>query len=307
MRRHGPMKIVFMGTPDFALPALAALHKKHTVVCVYCQAPKEAGRGQKVLKSPVQVFAEQNGIEVRTPKSLRQPEEQQKFAALKADVAVVAAYGLILPKAVIEAFPLGCLNIHGSLLPRWRGAAPIQRAIEAGDAKTGITIMQVVEALDAGAMYQKGEIEINRQTTGGILHDQMAELGARMIVEVLDNIQSMRPQPQDESLVTYAAKIDKSEAKLDFALPAEVLERKIRAFNPYPGCYFEYGGERFKILQSEVVEADGAVGEILAGEGLRIACGKNVLQVTEIQRQGKKAMSAEELLRGFRFATGARL
>ena len=211
------MKIVFMGTPDFAVPSLEALCDKHEVVCVYCQAPKEAGRGQKIIKSPIQVFAESRGIEVRTPKSLRNQEEQEKFVALNADISVVAAYGLILPKAIIEAFPKGCLNVHGSLLPRWRGAAPIQRAIEAGDDKTGITIMQVVEALDAGAMYKKGEIVIDKNTTGGSLHDDMANLGAKLIIEVLDDMDNIKPEVQDEGLVTYASKIDKSEAKLDFS------------------------------------------------------------------------------------------
>ncbi len=293
-----------MGTPDFAVPTLRALCEKHEVVCVYCQAPKEAGRGQKVLKSPVQVFAEAKGIEVRTPKSLRSVEEQEKFAALKADISIVAAYGLILPKAVIEAFPLGCLNVHGSLLPRWRGAAPIQRAIEAGDKKGGTTIMQVVEALDAGAMYKKGEIAIDENTAGGSLHDAMAELGARLITEVLADLPNIKPEPQDESLVTYAAKIDKAEAKLDFKQPAEVLERKIRAFNPYPACYFEYNGERFKILRAKVINEQGTPGEILSGQGLRIACADKALAVIEIQRQGKKAMPIEDLLRGFSFAAG---
>ena len=290
-----------MGTPDFAVPSLKALCDKHEVVCVYCQAPKEAGRGQKVIKSPIQVFAESRGIEVRTPKSLRNTEEQEKFVALGADISVVAAYGLILPKAVIEAFPKGCLNVHGSLLPRWRGAAPIQRAIEDGDDKTGITIMQVVEALDAGAMYKKGEIVIDKNTTGGSLHDDMAELGAKLIIEVLEELDSITPQSQDESLVTYASKLDKAEAKLDFSLPAEVLERKIRAFNPYPGCYFEYEGERFKVLRAKVLAEDGIAGQILDGEGLKIACRVGTLEVLEIQRQGKKAMPIADLLRGFEF------
>ena len=295
------MKIVFMGTPDFAVPSLKALCDKHEVVCVYCQAPKEAGRGQKIIKSPVQIFAESRGIEVRTPKSLRSQEEQEKFVALNADVSIVAAYGLILPKAVIEAFPKGCLNVHGSLLPRWRGAAPIQRAIETGDDKTGITIMQVVEALDAGAMYKKGEVVIDANTTGGSLHDDMAELGAKLIVEVLEDLDSITPQVQDENLVTYAAKLDKAEAKLDFSLSAEVLERKIRAFNPYPGCYFEYEGERFKVLRARVCAESGKAGQILSGEGLKIACGTGALEVLEIQRQGKKAMPIADLLRGFEF------
>ena len=295
------MKIVFMGTPDFAVPSLEALCDKHEVVCVYCQAPKEAGRGQKIIKSPIQVFAESRGIEVRTPKSLRNQEEQEKFVALNADISVVAAYGLILPKAIIEAFPKGCLNVHGSLLPRWRGAAPIQRAIEAGDDKTGITIMQVVEALDAGAMYKKGEIVIDKNTTGGSLHDDMANLGAKLIIEVLDDMDNIKPEVQDEGLVTYASKIDKSEAKLDFSSSADVLERKIRAFNPYPGCYFEYEGERFKILRAKAVNENGTAGQILEGKGLKIACGVGALDVIEIQRQGKKAMPISDLLRGFEF------
>ena len=295
------MKIVFMGTPDFAVPSLKALCEKYEVVCVYCQAPKEAGRGQKIIKSPIQVFAESRGIEVRTPKSLRNQEEQEKFVALNADISVVAAYGLILPKAIIEAFPKGCLNVHGSLLPRWRGAAPIQRAIEAGDDKTGITIMQVVEALDAGAMYKKGEIVIDKNTTAGSLHDDMANLGAKLIIEVLDDMDNIKPEVQDEGLVTYASKIDKSEAKLDFSSSADVLERKIRAFNPYPGCYFEYEGERFKILRAKAVNENGTAGQILEGKGLKIACGVGALEVMEIQRQGKKAMPISDLLRGFEF------
>ena len=298
------MKIVFMGTPDFAVPTLEALIERHEVICVYCQAPKEAGRGQKVVKSPVQVCAEAHGIEVRTPKTLRNAEEQEKFSALGADIAIVAAYGLILPKAVIEAFPLGCLNVHGSLLPRWRGAAPIQRAIEAGDEKTGITVMQVVEALDAGAMYKKGEIAITEDMTGGRLHDEMSVLGAGLMLEVLDDLQNIKPEAQDESLVTYAAKIDKSECRIDFTQSAEVLERKIRAFNPYPAMYFEYEGERFKVLRAEALAASSGreAGTIVPNDtGLLIECGQGMLLVTEIQRQGKKAMKTEELLRGFSF------
>ena len=298
------MRVVFLGTPDFAVPTLRALSEKHEVVCVYCQAPKEAGRGQKIQKSPVQLFAESKGIEVRTPKTLRNEDEQQKFVALDADIAIVAAYGLILPKAVIEAFPKGCLNVHGSLLPRWRGAAPIQRSIEAGDTKNGITIMQVVEALDAGAMYRKGEVAITKQTTGGILHDEMAELGAKLMIDVLDDFNNIKPEPQDESLVTYAAKIDKSECLLDFNLSAEVLERKIRAFNPYPATYFEHCGERFKVLEAEVVneKADACPGSIICyGKHIRIVCADGMLKIIKIQRQGKKCMSASELLCGYKF------
>lgn len=296
------MKIVFMGTPDFAVKALEALAARHEVVCVYTREPQEAGRGKKLTKSPVHEFAEAHGILVRTPKTLRSAEAQAELKALQADISVVAAYGLILPQAVIEAFPLGCINIHGSLLPRWRGAAPIQRAIEAGDNESGITIMKVVEKLDAGDMLLKGSVPITAETTGETLHDAMAGLGAELIVKALDNWQNLHAEPQDERLVTYAAKIDKAESRLDFSIPAEVLERKIRAFNPYPAVYFEYGGERYKILRAKVVDESGEAGAILDGAGrLVIACGDKALEVTEIQRQGKKKMPTEELLRGMNF------
>lgn len=296
------MKIVFMGTPDFAVKALEALAARHEVVCVYTREPQEAGRGKKLTKSPVHEFAEAHGILVRTPKTLRSAEAQAELKALQADISVVAAYGLILPQAVIEAFPLGCINIHGSLLPRWRGAAPIQRAIEAGDNESGITIMKVVEKLDAGDMLLKGLVPITAETTGETLHDAMAGLGAELIVKALDNWQNLHAEPQDERLVTYAAKIDKAESRLDFSMPAEVLERKIRAFNPYPAVYFEYGGERYKILRAKVVDETGEAGAILDGAGrLVIACGDKALEVTEIQRQGKKKMPTEELLRGMNF------
>ena len=291
-----------MGTPDFAVKALEALAAKHEVVCVYTREPQEAGRGKKLTKSPVHEFAEAHGILVRTPKTLRSAEAQAELKALQADISVVAAYGLILPQAVIEAFPLGCINIHGSLLPRWRGAAPIQRAIEAGDNESGITIMKVVEKLDAGDMLLKGSVPITAETTGETLHDAMAGLGAELIVKALDNWQNLHAEPQDERLVTYAAKIDKAESRLDFSMPAEVLERKIRAFNPYPAVYFEYCGQRYKSLRSKVVDVTGKAGAILDGAGrLVIACGDKALEVTEIQRQGKKKMPTEELLRGMNF------
>ena len=279
-----------MGTPDFAVKALEALAARHEVVCVYTREPQEAGRGKKLTKSPVHEFAEAHGILVRTPKTLRSAEAQAELKALQADISVVAAYGLILPQAVIEAFPLGCINIHGSLLPRWRGAAPIQRAIEAGDNESGITIMKVVEKLDAGDMLLKGSVPITAETTGETLHDAMAGLGAELIVKALDNWQNLHAEPQDERLVTYAAKIDKAESRLDFSMPAEVLERKIRAFNPYPAVYFEYGGERYKILRAKVVDETGKAGAILDGAGrLVIACGDKALEVTEIQRTFKKS------------------
>lgn len=298
------MKVVFMGTPEFALPVLQKLNDEHEVVCVYTRAPKEAGRGKELQKSPVHLWAEKNGIEVRTPKTLRNVDEQIKFAELKADISIVAAYGLILPKEIIEAFPKGCLNVHGSLLPRWRGAAPMQRAIEAGDEKTGITIMQVVEALDAGAMYKKGEIVIDEDMTVGILHDKMANMGADLMSEVLSDLDNIKPEVQNEALVTYAAKIEKEESKLDFNNDAVVLERKIRAFNPYPATYFEHNGERFKLLKCRVIDNDKGltIGELWQDDKhLIIGCAKQALDVLQIQRQGKKAMMTEELLRGYRF------
>ena len=293
-----------MGTPEFALPVLQKLNDEHEVVCVYTRAPKEAGRGKELQKSPVHLWAEKNGIEVRTPKTLRNVDEQIKFAELKADISIVAAYGLILPKEIIEAFPKGCLNVHGSLLPRWRGAAPMQRAIEAGDEKTGITIMQVVEALDAGAMYKKGEIVIDEDMTVGIVHDKMANMGADLMSEVLSDLDNIKPEVQNEALVTYAAKIEKEESKLDFNNDAVVLERKIRAFNPYPATYFEHNGERFKLLKCRVIDNDKGltIGELWQDDKhLIIGCAKQALEVLQIQRQGKKAMMTEELLRGYRF------
>ena len=301
------MKVVFMGTPDFAVPALERLIKEHNVVCVYTREPKLSGRGNKLNKTPVHLVAEANGIEVRTPKTLRNTEELQKFTELKADVAVVAAYGLILPLPVLEAYPFGCLNLHASLLPRWRGAAPIQRAIEAGDAKSGVTVMQVAEGLDTGDMLLKGEVEITSSTTGGELHDKLALQGAELISRVLSDIKSFVPQPQPQDGACYAAKIDKAECKLDFNQKADVLCRKIRAFNPYPAMFFEYGGERFKVLEAHKAEKYAPAGTIIEdNSSLLIACADGALNITQIQRQGKKLMTIGELLRGFHFAENSK-
>lgn len=298
------MKVVFMGTPDFAVPALRRLIKEHDVICVYTQEPKIAGRGNKVCKTPVHIEAEQAGIEVRMPKSFKSKEEQEQFKALNADVAVVAAYGVLLPVPILEAYPLGCINIHASLLPRWRGAAPIQRAIEAGDEKSGVTIMQIAEGLDTGDMLLKGEVNITSQTTGGILHDQLADLGAKLIEQVLSNPEKYPPVKQDDEKSCYAAKLNKSECLIDWNVSAEKLLRKIQAFNPYPGMFFEYKGERFKVLNGNVVKNSGESGQIMqSDQSLIIACGEDALQITEIQRQGKKAMSIQDLLRGFSFDT----
>lgn len=301
------MKVVFMGTPDFAVPALEKLIKEHNVVCVYTREPKLSGRGNKLNKTPVHLIAEANGIEVRTPKTLRNTEELQKFAELKADVAVVAAYGLILPLPILEAYPFGCLNLHASLLPRWRGAAPIQRAIEAGDAKSGVTVMQVAEGLDTGDMLLKGEVEITSSTTGGELHDKLALQGAELISRILSDIKSFVPQPQPQDGACYAAKIDKAECKLDFNQKADVLCRKIRAFNPYPAMFFEYGGERFKVLEAHKAEKYAPAGTIIEdNNSLLIACTDGALNITQIQRQGKKLMTIGELLRGFHFAENSK-
>lgn len=304
------MKLVFMGTPDFSVAALDALSREHEIVCVYTRAPKEAGRGKKETKSPVHLWAEAHGVEVRTPKTLRHEDEQRKFRALDADVAVVAAYGLILPKPVLEAFPKGCINIHASLLPRWRGAAPIQRAIEAGDDRSGITIMKMDEGLDTGDMLLQGEVVITPETTGGLLHDALAAKGAELIVKALREWDWITPQKQDDNLACYASKVEKEESRADFSVAAVVLERKIRAFNPYPAVYFEYGGERFKMLAAEALDGDAgmAPGSLVPNDtGILIQCGQGMLLVTQIQRQGKKAMSAAELLRGFRFEPGSLL
>ena len=299
------MKVVFMGTPDFAVPALRAIAAEHEVVCVYTQPPREAGRGNKILKTPVNLVAEELDLPLKTPASLKKPEVQDELRSLKADIAVVAAYGLILPKAVLDIFPKGVINIHASLLPRWRGAAPIQRAIEAGDEKSGVTIMRVDEGLDTGDMLLKGEVEIDENTTGAVLHDKLAEIGKNLILQALRNIDSLKPEKQDDSLACYAKKLEKSEAKLDFNRPADELERKIRAFNPYPGAYFEYNGERFKVFAAEILHDNAGMepGSLVPNDsGLLIECNPGMLFVTEIQRQGKRAMPTEELLRGFEFA-----
>lgn len=298
------MKVVFMGTPDFSVPVLEKLVKEHQVICVYTRAPKEAGRGQKETKTPVHLKAEELGIEVRTPKTLRNIEEQDSFKKLGADVAIVAAYGLILPQPILDAFPKGCINIHASLLPRWRGAAPIQRVIEAGDEKSGVTIMQMDAGLDTGDMLLKGEVKLIPTMTGGDLHDALSQIGADLIMETLRDLDNIKPLKQNEADTCYAAKLDKEDSRLDFELPAEVIERKVRAFNPFPGTYFEYEGERFKVWEVEAfMENSGYVpGAIIPNDcGLLIACGEGMILVTKIQRQGKKAMPTEELLKGFTF------
>ena len=300
------MKIIFMGTPDFAVPTLNALVEAgHEVLAVYSQPPRPAGRGKKLMPTPVHARADELGLEVRTPESLRGDDVKAAFAALGADVAVVAAYGLILPKAVLEAPTMGCLNVHGSVLPRWRGAAPVQRAILAGDAETGVTIMQMEKGLDTGAMLLIERTPIMDKTAGK-LTDELAHMGANMMITYLSEPDTYPPRIQPGEGVTYAHKIDKSEARIDWNHSAAQVERQIRAFNPFPGAFFEYEGERFRVHSADVVERTGLPGTILDAH-LTIACGSGAIRPTLIQRAGKGAMPVADLLRGFAMPEGTRL
>jgi methionyl-tRNA formyltransferase len=301
------MRIAFMGTPDFAVPTLdALLAAGHDLVAVYTQPPRPAGRGKALHPSPVQMRAEAAGLEVRTPVSLRNEEAQAAFAALDLDAAVVAAYGLILPEPILQAPEYGCINVHASMLPRWRGAAPIQRAILAGDIRTGVTIMQMEKGLDTGPMMAVLPAEIDGKTAGE-LTEELAELGARLLVQVLDRLPGQVGRiPQNDARATYAPKIEKSEAKLDFTKSAVEVERQVRAFNPAPGAYFEFGGERIKVLAAETGEQSGVPGTVL-DHGLAIACAEGSLLPSLVQRAGRGAMTTAELLRGFVIPAGATL
>ena len=299
------MRIAFMGTPDFSVPTLDALiGAEHEIVAVYTQPPRPAGRGKALSPSPVQLRAEAAGIAVRTPLTLRDQQAQAAFAALNLDAAVVAAYGLILPVPILEAPRHGCLNVHGSLLPRWRGAAPVQRAILAGDEETGVCIMQMEKGLDTGPVYARQATPVGRKTAGE-LTSEIAEMGARLMVDVLGRIDAMTPVPQPDEGVTYAHKIEKSEARLDFSGSAVAAERQVRAFNPAPGAFFEYRGERIRILAAEV-SGDAAPPGTVA-DGLAIACAEGTLHPTLVQRAGREAMTPGELLRGFPIPAGTLL
>ena len=311
------MRIIFMGTPDFAVPTLRALLEAgHDVVAAYTQPPRPGGRrGKELTKTPVHLASEALGIEVRHPASLKDADAQAEFAALDADLAVVAAYGLILPQAVLDAPRLGCLNLHASLLPRWRGAAPVQRAILAGDAETGVTIMQMAAGLDTGPMLAKARVPIDHKNAGE-LTEELAEIGANLMVEVLAGTPIPPGEPQDDALVTYAAKIDKAETRIDFTDSAEMIERQIRAFAPAPGAWFELEGERVKVLTSHIVRHPREGGDpvatpkldprlrgndevgVVVDNQLTIAARENAIRPTLIQRAGKPAMTTEELLRG---------
>ena len=291
------MRLVFMGTPAFSVPALRALSGVHEIVAVYTQPPRPAGRGKGLRKSPVQDAAEALGLPVRHPDRLKSPEVQAEFAALHADVAVVVAYGLILPQAVLDMPRLGCLNIHASLLPRWRGAAPIHRAILAGDAETGVAIMQMEAGLDTGPVRLMKALPIGAEETTADLHDRLSALGAAMIAKVLAGLDRFPPVPQPETGVTYAAKIDKAEARVDWTRPAVEVDRLIRGLSVFPGAWTLAGGERLKLLRSRVVPGIGAPGQVLGA--LVIACGDGAVEVLEAQREGRRAGPAVEVLRGW--------
>lgn len=306
-----------MGTPEFSVPTLSELiGAGHDIAAVYSQPPRPAGRGMAERPSPVHAFAAGQGIEVRHPVSLKGEDEQSAFRALEADAAVVVAYGLLLPKAVLEATREGCFNGHASALPRWRGAAPIQRAIMAGDTETAVNVMRMEEGLDTGPVCLAENVPIGPDMTAGELHDRLAVTGAGLMVRAMAALErgSLECTAQPDEGVTYAAKIEKSEARIDFTCPAAEVHNKIRGLSPFPGAWFEIenGGkrERVKALRSHLVESSGAPGEVLAaGEVLVIACGEGsgAVELTSVQRAGKKACSAADFLRGVRIGTGARL
>jgi len=290
------MRVVFMGTPEFSVPVLAALAAHHQVVAVYSQPPRPAGRGKKDRPTPVHMRALELGLPVRTPLNFRAEEDRAAFAALGADVAVVVAYGLILPQALLDAPRHGCLNIHASLLPRWRGAAPIHRAIMAGDTETGLCIMQMEAGLDTGPVLLRATTPIGATETTGALHDRLSEMGARLILEALDRLDTLTPEPQPETGVTYAAKIDKAEARIDWTRPAADLVRQVNGLSPFPGAWCLAGEERLKLLRAAPASGSGTPGQVL--DGFTVACGSGALEVLEAQREGKRPMPATEVLKG---------
>lgn len=290
------LRVVFMGTPDFSVPALEAVHRAHEIVCVYTQPPRPAGRGKQPRLTPVHARADALGLPVRHPISLKGAEAQAEFAALQPDVAVVVAYGLILPQPVLDAPRYGCLNIHASLLPRWRGAAPIQRAIMAGDAETGVCIMQMEAGLDTGPVLMRAATPITQCDTAQHLHDRLSRMGAELIAEALATLPELTPEVQSDQGVSYAAKIDKSEARVDWSRPALEVARRIRGLSPFPGAWCEAPFGRLKLLDAQVVEGQGAPGQVL--EGLTIACGEGAVAVKKVQREGKRALTADDYLRG---------
>jgi methionyl-tRNA formyltransferase len=303
------LRLAFMGSPDFALPALSALlEARHDIVCIYSQPPRPAGRGKQERPTPVDAFAVSRALEVRTPKSLKNGEAQAAFATLKLDAAIVVAYGLILPKPVLNAPRLGCFNLHGSLLPRWRGAAPIQRAIMAGDAKTGAQVMRMEEGLDTGPVLATFETPIAPDDTTATLHDRLAQNGARLLVDTLAKLErgEARETPQAKDGVTYANKITPAEARIDWSAPAREVDGKIRGLSPHPGAWFELNGARVKALGSRVASGSGSPGTALDDQ-LTIACGEGAVRLTRLQREGRSPLDAADFLRGNPVTAGARL
>ena len=301
------MRLVFMGTPDFSVPVLDALVQAgHDIAAVYCQPPRPAGRGKKESPTPVHARAAALGLPVRHPVSLKQPDAKAAFADLEAEIAVVVAYGLILPQAVLDMPARGCLNIHASLLPRWRGAAPIHRAIMAGDAQTGICIMQMEAGLDTGPVLLHKATDIGEEETTGQLHDRLSEMGAQLILQALDSLDDLAPVPQPQDVVTYAAKIDKREAAIDWTQPATAIDRQIRGLSPFPGAWTEIDGQRVKILASRLADGQGAAGQIL-DDALTVACGSGAVRLLRLQRAGRGAQDATEFLRGMPLPAGKSL
>jgi len=300
------MKVIFMGTPDFSVPVLDALHADHDVRAVYTQPPRPAGRGKKDRPSPVHTKADALGLPVHHPTSLKSPEDQAQFAALDADIAVVVAYGLILPQPILDAPTKGCLNIHASLLPRWRGAAPIHRAIMAGDTETGVCIMQMEAGLDTGPVLLRHTTPIADTDTTGTLHDRLSTMGARAITEALATLDTLTADPQPDQGVTYAEKIDKAEAQIDWTQPADTVARQIRGLSPFPGAWTTLDGQRLKLLNAQTVSRSAAPGTIL-DDTLTIACGTGAIRPTRLQRAGKSAQDVGEFQRGAQLAPGTRL
>ena len=301
------MKLVFMGTPNFSVPALKALaQSNHQICAVYSQPPRPAGRGKKLRLSDVHKEALDLGLTVHNPTSFKSNKDRTIFRKLKADIAIVVAYGLILPNQILSAPKFGCLNIHASLLPRWRGAAPIQRAIMEGDDETGVCIMKMEEGLDTGPVLSSRKIQIKENDNAKILSERLSLVGSKLIVEVLDALSEFKAYSQSAAGVTYARKIEKSETKIDWSLPAKTINRKIRALSPFPGAWTEINGERIKLLASKVINKENEPGMIL-DKGFSIACGQKAVEITEAQRPGKSAQKSDVFLRGFRLQTGSKL
>ena len=303
------MRLVFMGTPDFSVPILDALVASgHEIVCVYCQPPRPAGRGKKDRPTPVHQRAVELGLMVRHPLNFKDALDQQAFIDLNADLAVVVAYGLILPQVILDAPQLGCWNIHASLLPRWRGAAPIHRAIMAGDVQTGICIMQMEAGLDTGPVLLRDAMVIDPTDTTASLHDKLATQGAHLIVEAIEHRLKLVSTPQSKDGVTYAKKIEKAEARIDWSAPAEVVDRKIRSLSPFPGAWCEYQGERIKLLTSSLSVHSARAGQVCdIDDGLTVACGQGAVRLQKLQRAGKSAQDAPSFLRGLNIPVGAQL